>query len=145
MGDSGQPCVPHTVSDMNQNICQYDGNDTLESSLLFSDQSCPCFYTLYEASSDQCEDTGSPLPVLEPWVPPTQCLDPTAWYEEFTQGGRGQDRKNNITIRRDNRLVLGENLPIISVSNVRSLGPKLNSFKTDLLEREISLSLLSEV
>ena len=39
----------------------------------------------------------------------------------------------------------GLSLPIISVSNLRSLPPKLNSFKNDLLEREISLALLSEV
>ena len=52
---------------------------------------------------------------------------------------------NRITVRRDNRLILGESLPIISVSNLRSLGPKLNSFKIDMKEREIGVSLLSEV
>ena len=53
--------------------------------------------------------------------------------------------KNNITVKRDNRLILGESFTIISVSNLRALGPKLNNFVTDLFEREISLSLLSEI
>ena len=56
-----------------------------------------------------------------------------------------QSKVNRITIRRDNRLLVGESLPIISVSNMRSLTPKINNFKNDLLEREISLVLLSEV
>ena len=54
-------------------------------------------------------------------------------------------KSNRITIKRDNRLVMSESLPIISVSNVRSLHPKLKNFKKDLIEREISLSLISEV
>ena len=36
-------------------------------------------------------------------------------------------------------------MPIITVSNMRSLLPKVNSFKTDILERKIGLALLSEV
>ena len=36
-------------------------------------------------------------------------------------------------------------LPIMSVSNVRSLMPKINNFKNDLMERNISLAMLSEV
>ena len=42
-------------------------------------------------------------------------------------------------------MVVGESLPIISVSNMRSLTPKLNNFKNDMIEREISVALLSEV
>ena len=38
-----------------------------------------------------------------------------------------------------------EFLPIISVSNMRSLGPKLQNFRTDMLERKISAALLTEV
>ena len=41
--------------------------------------------------------------------------------------------------------MVGESLPIISVSNMRSLIPKISNYKNDLLERDISLSLLSEV
>ena len=39
----------------------------------------------------------------------------------------------------------GQFLPTVSVSNMRSLLPKVNNFKNDILEREISLALLSEV
>jgi hypothetical protein len=42
-------------------------------------------------------------------------------------------------------VVIGESLPIISVSNLRSLTPKLNNFKIDMIEREIGVALLSEV
>ena len=42
-------------------------------------------------------------------------------------------------------MVLSETLPIISVSNLRSFRPKVDNFKTDLFEREISLALLSEI
>ena len=36
-------------------------------------------------------------------------------------------------------------LPTVSVSNLRSLWPKINNFKNDFLEREVSLGLLSEI
>ena len=42
-------------------------------------------------------------------------------------------------------MVLGESLPIISVSNMRSLIPKILNFKNDLIDRDISVALLSEV
>ena len=38
-----------------------------------------------------------------------------------------------------------ETLPNISVSIVRSLMPKVNNFKTDMKERNISLAMLSEI
>ena len=38
-----------------------------------------------------------------------------------------------------------QNLPVIAAYNVRSFFPKLNSVKTDLIEREISLSFFSEI
>ena len=38
-----------------------------------------------------------------------------------------------------------ESLPILSVSNLRSLWPKLNSFKDDMILRDISCAMLSEV
>ena len=42
-------------------------------------------------------------------------------------------------------MLVGESLPIISVSNVRSLIPKIGNVKKDILERKISLSMLTEV
>ena len=76
-----------------------------------------------------------------------QTTSPPVWYETYEPPvyNREQSRANRKTVKRDNRMVEGLSLPIISVSNLRSLPPKLNSFKIDLLEREISLALLSEI
>ena len=73
--------------------------------------------------------------------------DPPAWFEQYIPRklDKKESKMNRITVRRDHRLSLGESLPTIYVSNVRSLGPKLNSFKIDMKEREIGVSLLSEV
>ena len=38
-----------------------------------------------------------------------------------------------------------ESLPVLSVSNMRSIWPKVNSFKNDMFLRDISCSMLSEV
>ena len=79
--------------------------------------------------------------------PDGMSITPPAWYEEYRYRAPdpSQSKVNRITIKRDNRLVIGESLPIIAVSNLRSLTPKLNNFKDDLIEREISVALLSEV
>ena len=41
--------------------------------------------------------------------------------------------------------MMSESLPILSVSNCRSIWPKLNSFKNDMKMRDISCAMLSEV
>ena len=56
-----------------------------------------------------------------------------------------ESKSNLKLIRRDKKWVVGESLPIISVSNVRSITPKIGNVKNDILERDISLSILSEV
>ena len=80
--------------------------------------------------------------------------NPPAWYEEFIPRklDRKQSKLNLKTVKMDNRLSNSDSLPILSVSNVRSLLPKIQNsefriqnFKMDLAERDISLSLLSEV
>ena len=48
-------------------------------------------------------------------------------------------------MKRSNKQLGGISLPTVSVSNLRSLGPKLNSFKNDLIQREIAVALCSEV
>ena len=48
-------------------------------------------------------------------------------------------------VKRDNKLPVCQSLPIVSVSNCRSLIPKVNNFVDDILEREIGVALLSEV
>ena len=65
------------------------------------------------------------------------------WYEKHI-------KRNNIpavwkTIYRNNKRILGQSLPAVSVSNMRSLLPKISNFQTDLLERNISIALLSEI
>ena len=56
-----------------------------------------------------------------------------------------QSKANRKTIRRDNRLLLTDSLPIISVSNMRSFWPKANNFKIDMKMRNISCSMLAEI
>ena len=65
------------------------------------------------------------------------------WYEGYTQ--RGECAPTRRTVKRSDKLLKCLSLPIISVSNVRSLLPKINSFKNDVLERNIGLALLSEI
>ena len=122
------------------------------SSILLEPQ-CACCDTLnesYDSSSDDqdsdytyCGEVSHPIPVLQPWVHSVSS-DPPAWYEEYIPPvyDRYRSRANRITVNRDYRQVEGLSLPIISVSN---LTPKLYSFKNDMIEREISVALCSEV
>lgn len=43
------------------------------------------------------------------------------------------------------RITTALNLPIVASYNLRSLGPKVNSLKTDLIERSIDLAFLQEI
>ena len=149
--------IKYSNKNQNQFIDQLDGNMSIDSSLL-SEPECPCCEVQSDcARSTSCdsdydqdydEDTGHPIPVLGS-LPRMSSLysDPSAWYDEYTPRviNKEQSRGNRITICRDNRLVMGESLPIMSVSNLRSLAPKFNNFKNDMIEREISLAMLSEV
>ena len=53
--------------------------------------------------------------------------------------------KNNITVKRDNRLLEASSLPTFSVYNMRSLWSKLSSLGEDMKERATDLAILSEV
>ena len=74
----------------------------------------------------------------------TTTLQAPVWYEpaQIQKGNRIPVRK---TIRRDNRLEKSCQLPVIAVSNLRSLMPKINNFVEDIKQRNIGLALLSEV
>ena len=74
----------------------------------------------------------------------SQDENPPAWFDaHFTNfGKRCPVRK---TTRRDNRLIKSTLLPIIAVSNLRSLIPKIRNFAQDIHEREIGVGLLTEV
>ena len=142
---------------MNQNINQLDGNDSLNSSLPTSELSCRCCDSISDAESvisdkDQDPDFGAAIPVLETnhifgRNNLAQYTTPPAWYDAYIPEVNDPRRaKVNLkTIRRDNRLMMTESLPILSVSNCRSIWPKLNSFKNDMKMRDISCAMLSEV
>ena len=135
-------------------IDQLDGNASCDSSSVLSEPYCPCCEEMSESGissydQDYDEDQGGhAIPVLGT-LPQYNGMysDPPAWYEEYQPRiiNKGQSKMNRITIKRDNRLEVGESLPIIAVSNLRSLTPKLYNFKNDMIEREISVALLSEV
>ena len=73
-------------------------------------------------------------------------FQPPPWYDKYEPRDiRKSDSKNNIKIRRDQKLLESASLPIISVSNVRSLIPKIGNVKNDIFHRNISISILSEV
>ena len=71
-------------------------------------------------------------------------IPPPPWYDEYHPG-----REYRIPVRkkiqRDDRVNKSNSLPIIAVSNVRSLWPKVKHVTEDIHEREIGLALLTEV
>ena len=143
-----------------------DGGDTIVNSTTTSsnftedypdgEPICPCCNSSERADTtcDQdldLEDVAT-IPVLEKrnFVQQNNvafCQSPPSWYDEYTPRviNPRQSKLNRKTIRRDNRLMLSESLPILSVSNLRSFWPKLNSFKEDMILRDISCAMLSEV
>ena len=132
--------LPHTLDESVSEsfpdysiIPQYDGNISL--------LSC-------DSNASVCSDsdlTGQPIETLVSRDFRQEVFPPPVWYEEYTSR-RGEDILSvRQTVRRNSKLLQCMSLPIIAVSNIRSLLPKINSFKTDVLEREIGLSLLSEI
>ena len=121
--DSRYTCVP-----------QYDGNISF-----LSDSSVD---TITHNSNSNARYGNSTIPIVNNWSFKNR-QNPPPWFEYY------HPRKNikpvRKTIHRNNKLLEGLFLPTISVSNLRSLFPKVNGFKKDILEREISLALLSEV
>ena len=122
--------ISESSSDYDYIIPQCDGNISL--------QSCD--------STSVCSDTDLSGQQIETVI---SCDfskgtgPPPVWHEQHTQ--RGDLAPVRQTLRRNTKLLECLSLPVIAVSNVRSLLPKINSFKTDILEREIGLSLLSEI
>ena len=66
------------------------------------------------------------------------------WYEPV-QNQKMPRIPVRKTIRRDNRLAKSSELPVIAVSNLRSLMPKVNNFVEDMHQRDIGVALLTEV
>ena len=134
-------------------ILQLDGNISCDSSVITESQcSCCDIISRWDNSSisdHESEMFGSPIPVVVNFDrgDSSEKILPPPWYEKYNPWWPDpwQSKLNRKTIKRDNRMVKSEHLPIISVSNMRSLGPKLKNFRTDMIEREISAALLSEV
>ena len=92
--------------------------------------------------SSCCENFSIPVVVNMSFK--TRSPDIPAWFEPYSS--RIQDIPiTRKTIYRNNKVSQSQCLPIVCVSNLRSLWPKLNNWKNDTLERQISLSLLSEI
>ena len=66
------------------------------------------------------------------------------WYEPVLRQNQFRIPVRK-TIRRDCRLEKSTQLPVIAVSNLRSLMPKVNSFVEDMHQRDIGVALLTEV
>ena len=110
-----------------------DGNITLETTILS------------ETDSNPVLETGRAIPVIVTNRTQFQLgKEPhPAWFEPYVQ--RSDINPIRHRIKRNKKLEECLTLPKVAVSNVRSLLPKINSYKTDILEREIGLSLLTEI
>ena len=125
------------TKDNNYNVPQYDGNVSLDTSC----SSCSPQSSFKSEHSESYQDPDLEAACFIPVVITdrvsqymTQCDSPPAWYDVYIPGAIDprQSILNRKTIRRDNRLLLTEALPILSVSNLRSFWPKQNNFKEDL-------------
>ena len=151
---------PHTEYQNNENINipQFDGNvsilsvscisDTMEDLSVQNDTTC--LSDLLDYTDTHQTDTSLLTDVcLIPVSVNVQFsgaphTSPPPWYEHYNSN---QTNRHPVrtTVRRDNRLLQSVQLPIIAVSNLRSLIPKVNNFVTDMHERNIGVSLLTEV
>ena len=65
------------------------------------------------------------------------------WHEPYIQ--RSFSEPVRTTVKRNKKYLHAMSLPVVSVSNMRSILPKINNFKNDVKERGIHLCLLSEI
>ena len=119
-----------------ENIPQLDGYESFLSQSTVSSDSA--------TSVTDSDQAGQPIETIVSCDFELRNVAPPVWYEEYhTQ--RRECAPTRQTIRRNDKLLKCLSLPIISVSNLRSLLPKINSFKKDILERDIGLALLCEI
>ena len=111
-------------------------NSELDGNVSFLSQS-----TLSSLHSDSV--AGQPIQTIISCSVRQDSVPPPVWHEPYTQ--RTVCPPVIQTIRRNSKLLQCLSLPVMSVSNVRSLLRKINSFKRDVLERGIGLALLSEI
>ena len=118
------------------NIPQLDGNESFLSQSTVSSDSA--------TSVTDSDQSGQPIQTIVSCDFELRSVAPPVWYDEY-HGQRRECAPTRHTIRRNDKLLKCLSLPIISVSNLRSLLPKINSFKKDILERDIGLALLCEI
>ena len=105
-------------------ICQLDGNASVDSSYLSGDQSFSCQVNESEASNN--------IPVIT----------------FTTRVNRPEIRDAPQILRqvhRNPRVNASSSLPVVAVANVRSLLPKLNSFIKKVENESITLCLICEI
>ena len=95
--------------------------------------------------SNSEDDNFSTIPVIvNIFQTNLHSYPPPAWFDT-PQKPYKHRKPVRVTLRRDNRLGQSQYLPIIAVTNIRSLVPKIGNFAEDMKERDIGLNLLSEI
>ena len=115
-------------------IPQFDGNISLTSSIYENESNCS------SSPTDDQLPSATKIPTVVGFRPGKYYQSEPAywpsWFEPMQR--RPSDiRPVRQTLRRNNQQAVCNTLPVISVSNLRSLMPKINNFKNDMLEREI--------
>ena len=129
-----------------QVIPQLDGCDS--SSFLESESSSLTDTSVFSYHSLPCEKSWfSQHEVSSPVEPPPQYIPVHTGFRPRKSNlhSRGSPSLNNITIKRDNRLIEALSLPVFSVYNMRSIWSKLESLAEDMDERGVDFAILSEV
>jgi hypothetical protein len=137
------------VKSMFSNIYQVDGNVSLSSSM-FSDESdmadSDANQTRVEGEDYVCDEEDEYDDEIEDdnVGEPTQ-IPVLVTYRDKLQLPQLEYR---LPVRRNilanNRVLASAELPVIATSNLRSLGPKINSVRDDILLRDIDVLLCSE-
>ena len=75
---------------------------------------------------------------------PQAKVDAPTWYEAYIPRPSSLP-KTRKTVRRDNKLLISQFLPSFSVTNIRSIRSKINSYSEDFIENELSVGLIQEI
>ena len=141
------------------NINQLDGNDSCSDSTLSSVDFEPFYDTdddksdisldgstisSYDDHSDNIDERYIDVVANIQFTDNPDIDDFPPWYDHYHKPNQIR-RPVRQTVRRDNKLMKTNSLPIIAVSNLRSLMPKVKTFTDDVHQRQIGLALLSEV
>ena len=131
-------------SDIGSSFSDTDFSQDTDSSF-DTDSSCDNHCSSGTDSSFFEDDKGSKISVIvNIFSESMHNHPPPVWYDPPHKSNKYR-KPVRVTIRRDNRLGQSTFLPIIAVSNLRSLMPKIENFVQDMSERDVGLALLSEI